>query len=216
MSFKFARALTYFSVLVCIIATPADCEAAKRRPKAKRESRRFLGFDEGNAGVGLLVGQPMLVRYQHWFNWKRSLFVDAGYDWEKIAIVGASYSFYFYNVDDLWKAKNIWNSMMFYVGGGVFTGLGVDNPDPNNRYQFGVRGYGGAQYLFGHSPWSIKLEVGPKVFLVGRTAAGLQLMAGVMYYFDMGRKKIAPTPEPTEEPIPAADREEEPSLEDEF
>ena len=187
---RFGTALFVVLALNLVLTPPAH--AAKKKLKRKAEARRFLGFDSGNQGVGLLVGQPMLARYQYWFNWKRSLFVDVGYDWDRVAIAGASYSFYFYNVDDLWKARSVWNALMFYVGGGLFTGIGVGNADPNDRYQLGVRGYGGVEYLFGGSPWSVKLEVGPKLFVVGRTAAGLQMMLGAVYYFDLGRKRSIP------------------------
>jgi hypothetical protein len=148
------------------------------------EQTRFLGFDSGQKGIGLLAGQPSGLRYVYWLNWKHALFADLVYDFDGIAMAQGSYAFYFYDAKDQWRKKKGSNSFLFYVSPGISAGVRVIGSDTASSVVLGVRGAGGLEYIFGPGSWAARAEIGGNLNLLGRTLASIQGMIGLTYYFD--------------------------------
>ena len=144
---------------------------------------RFLGFDHGRQGVGLILGKPTGFRYSYWLNWKEALLGDLGYDFDGILMGHASYGFYLYDAKDYWKKKKGFNSFLFYVAPGIATGFRIKGSDTASSVIIGARAAGGLEYLFGRGAWSIRGELAGILNFVGRTAADFQGFVGLSYYW---------------------------------
>ncbi len=159
---------------------------------AQAQQSRFLGFDRGQQGMGLLLGSPSGFRYTYWLNWRHALMGDLVYDFDGILIAQGSYAFYFYDAKDQWRKTRGFNSFLFYLAPGLVTGARVKGTDTASAFILGVRGVGGMEYVFGRGTWAIRAELGGVLNAMGRTFATLQGMAGITYYFG-GAHKSGPS-----------------------
>lgn len=145
---------------------------------------RFLGFDKGQRGVGLLLGKPTGGRYVYWLNWRRSLMGDLVYDFDGILSAQGSYALYFYDAKDQWKRRQRgFNSFLFYAAPGVIIGARVAGTDTASSFVLGLRGAGGLEYIFGRGAWAVRAELAGTLNILGRTLAGVQGMVGITHYF---------------------------------
>ncbi|MBX9768007.1 MAG: hypothetical protein K2X47_12110 [Bdellovibrionales bacterium] len=142
----------------------------------------FSGFDEGDKGIGLLVGSPLGVRYETWADWKRAYVIDAGYGAGKTLIGSFSHLWSAYDVEDYWRSSGLFNSLIFSYGLGAFVGYRIDAGD-KTPLQAGVRGLVGFQHMFGRGNFSLRVEVGPALAVVGDQAVTVQGAIGLIYYF---------------------------------
>jgi hypothetical protein len=152
----------------------------------------FFGFEKGQTAFSVLGGQPTIVRYDHFLDWKRSLNFDAGYHFDGYTYFGVNYTTYFYDVKDRYRKKDFFNSLMFYAGPGFFLGPDFKTKDDTKKLKVGIRGFIGSEYLFLGTKYSMKAEVGPAYFVRGQDdKVGFQAMVGFAYYFG-GFTKIRP------------------------
>ena len=142
----------------------------------------FSGFDEGDKGIGLLLGSPMGLRYETWADWKRAYLIDAGYGAGRTLIGSASHLWSAYDVEDYWKDSGLFSSLIFSYGLGAFVGYRLDAGD-KTPLQVGVKGLVGFQHMFGRGNFSLRFEVGPALAVVGDTAVTVQGAIGLIYYF---------------------------------
>lgn len=147
--------------------------------------------------VDLMLGQPTLVRYNYFTDWKRAIAFNVGYHFEEWYYIGADYNFYFYNIKDRLKKKNnFFNSLLFYVGPGVFLGSEPDAKKSDEKVKIGTRLAGGAEYLFTGTNLSMKIEFAPAYFFKGDDDFGFQGMVGLAYYFAFPNRKVSSRAEP--------------------
>jgi hypothetical protein len=145
--------------------------------------KRPIRFDRDLKGLGLIAGQPLSARYQLWTSWRRAWYYDVGYNFDKAITGSANYTFYFYDVKDLWKSKNKMNALLFFISPGVFAGYRTQTQTSSEQVLLGGRVVGGVEYAFAGRSFSLRAEVGPAVYVFGRTFSGLQGGLGLMYYF---------------------------------
>ncbi len=69
---------------------------------AQKRPSRFVGFDEGIQGVGILLGKPAGFRYTYWLNWRRNLMADLAYDFDGILYLNGHYGIYFYDYNSIY------------------------------------------------------------------------------------------------------------------
>lgn len=172
-------------VMILLVSMVASNGWAQKRPS------RFVGFDEGQQGVGLLLGKPTGFRYSYWLNWRRNLMADLAYDFDGILYLHAHYGIYFYNAKDQLKRKQSSNRFLFYVAPGIQAGFRVQGTDKSSSVVLGVRPMGGVEYLFSDAKWSVRAEVGPTVNFIGRTLVGFSGYVGTTYYFGSKKKKAS-------------------------
>lgn len=142
----------------------------------------FSGFDEGDKGIGILLGSPLGLRYETWADWKRAYVIDAGYGAGRTMIGSVSHLWSAYDVEDYWRSSGLFNSLIFSYGLGAFFGYRLDAGD-KTPLQVGVRGLVGFQHMFGRGNFSLRVEVGPALAFVGDTALTVQGGIGLIYYF---------------------------------
>ena len=142
----------------------------------------FSGFDEGDKGIGLLLGSPLGLRYESWADWKRTYLIDAGYGAGRTLIASASHLWSVYDVEDYWKDSGLFGSLIVSYGLGAFVGYRLDAGD-RTPLQVGVKGLVGFQHMFGRGNFSLRVEVGPALAIVGDRAVTVQGAIGLIYYF---------------------------------
>jgi hypothetical protein len=142
----------------------------------------FSGFDEGDKGIGLLLGSPLGLRYESWVDWKRAYLIDAGYGADRALIGSLSHLWSAYDVEDYWRNSGLFNSLIFSYGLGAFFGYRLDTGD-KTPVQAGIKGLVGFQHMFGRGNFSLRVEVGPALAVVGDTAVSVQGSIGLIYYF---------------------------------
>lgn len=181
------RLLNFVLIVFLTVNIPGPGFAQK---KAQAQTR-FLGFENGQNGIGLLLGKPSGLRYTHWLNWRRAIFLDAAYDLDGVVQAQGSYAYYFYDAKDQYKKSKGFNSFLFYVAPGLMTGFRVSGSDQASAFLLGLRGAGGLEYVLGRGTWSLRAELGATLNIIGRTAASLQGFLGITYYFSnlRGSKK---------------------------
>jgi hypothetical protein len=162
------------------------------------QAARFTGFDPGQKGLGLLVGQPSGLRYESWVDWKDVWFFDLGYHTGQQAVLGVNYAFFAYDVKDYWQRSNTINNILFYYGPGIFAGTVFDPNETANKIRLGVKFFGGFQYMFGSGKYALRAEVGPAVNAFGDRFLELTGGLGFTYYFDRNYKKDTVPVGPTE------------------
>ena len=131
--------------------------------------KRFTGFPENLWGYGLNFGEPTGVRANYFLDWKHALNFNVGYSFAKVLTGSANYLWYGYNANDRVLKKDFWNSLIFYGGGGLMAGPGLPGCDTGDKFQLGIQGVGGVEYLFTGSPWSVRREVLPQHLIMGRS-----------------------------------------------
>jgi hypothetical protein len=151
--------------------------------------KRFRGFSEGLMGGGLLLGDPTGIRALYFTNWKRAFSLSAGYSFAHVGVGSLDYLFYGYSVEDKRKTDAFWNSLIFYGGAGFMGGAGVGGHAVEDQSQMGLRLVGGVEYVFGNSPWSLRLEGAPQYLFKGKNSLGLAGGLGITYYFFEKPKK---------------------------
>ncbi len=156
--------------------------------KKVQNQTRFLGFDNGQQGLGLLVGKPTGLRYTYWLNWRRAMFIDGAYDLDGIVQAQGSYAYYFYDAKDQFKKSRGFNSFLFYVAPGLMTGFRVSGSDQASAFLLGIRGAGGLEYVLGRGTWALRAELGGTINVIGRTFASLQGFLGMTYYWGSSGK----------------------------
>lgn len=152
----------------------------------------FLGFEKDQTSTSFFAGQPLFLRYNKFISWKRAWSVDAGYHFEGYPYFAANYAVYFYNVKDrLKEEQTFFNSLLFYAGPGIFLGPDFAETKSNEKVKLGIRIFGGMEYIFKNSPWSLTAEIGPALFIEGDDFMGFQGALGVTYYIGgIKRRKI--------------------------
>jgi hypothetical protein len=154
------------------------------------EPQGFLGFEKDQTSTSFFAGQPVFLRYNKFISWKRAWSVDAGYHFDKYPYFAANYAVYFYNIKDHLKArKDFFNSLLFYAGPGVFVGPDFEEVKSDEKVKLGIRIFGGVEYIFKGSPWSITAELGPALFIEGDDFIGFQGALGLTYYIGGIKKK---------------------------
>jgi hypothetical protein len=147
-------------------------------------TKKFSGYTAGTWGLGLLAGEPSGARAVYFTGWKQAWSLSTGYSFLNKTVVGSlDYLFYFYSAQDRRVNDSFWNSLLFYLGGGVLGGAGVSGSDPNDSYQVGVRGIAGAEYVITTSPWSLLLEVAPQLYFKAKNSFGVSVVIGMTYHF---------------------------------
>lgn len=154
------------------------------------EQQGFLGFEKDQTSTSFFAGQPVFFRYNKFITWKRAWSLDAGYHFDGYPYLAANYTVYFYNVKDrLKEQKNFFNSLLFYTGPGVFVGPDFGEAKSDEKVKLGIRIFGGVEYIFKNSPWSITAELGPALFIQGDDFIGFQGALGLTYYIGGIKKK---------------------------
>ncbi|MES2767684.1 MAG: hypothetical protein V4596_00945 [Bdellovibrionota bacterium] len=173
---------TLFALLFVLIV--GSIQAAPPENALPQRKQGFAGFEKGQSAVSFFAGQPTFFRYDKFINWKRAWNIDAGYHFDKYPYFAANYAVYFYNIRDRLKEhQDFFNSLLFYAGPGVFFGPDFGEEKSSEKVKIGLRIYGGTEYIFKNSPWSLKAEIGPSFFIEGDDDfIGFQGMLGVTYY----------------------------------
>lgn len=156
----------------------------------KAAPQGFLGFEPNQTSMSFFAGEPTFFRYNHFISWKRAWSLDAGYHFDNYPYFAANYAVYFYNVKDRLKQHHdFFNSLLFYAGPGLFFGPDFNEEKSDEKVKLGVRAFGGVEYIFKNSPWSITAELGPSFFIEGDDFIGFQGMLGLTYYIGGIKKK---------------------------
>lgn len=142
------------------------------------------------------MGDPLGIQARYFTSWKRALAFMVGYSSAQTLQGTVDYLFYGYNAQDKVIDKDFWNSLIFYGGFGALGGYGLPGADPNNNVQFGLRVVGGIEYIFVGTPWAMRTEIAPELFLKGKNTTGLELGIGITYYWwdgsEQTRTRAAP------------------------
>lgn len=158
---------------------------------ANAKFEKFRGFQKGMQSADLLLGQPTLIRYNYFHDWKRSVSFDLGYHFDEWYYLGANYNFYFYNIRDrLKRDANFFNSLLFYLSPGIFLGPEPDANKKDDKLKIGAKVGLGTEYLFNNTNFSLKVEIAPALFLKAEDDFGFQGMVGMAYYFGFPKQKI--------------------------
>lgn len=153
---------------------------------SKPIQKRFLGFPDNNRGWAFIAGEPIYTRYSLFTNWKRAINFSVGFSFNKLAMVSADHVWYFYDAEDKVRDVDFWNSLLFYLGGGLKLGVGTGGHDPNDNPQIGLRIVTGTEYIFVGSPWSLRFEIVPEINFKGRSAFNIAAGVGITYYMGGG------------------------------
>lgn len=151
----------------------------------------FNGFEKNQTSMSFFAGQPVFFRYNKFIGWKRAWSVDGGYHFDKYLYLAGNYTVYFYNIKDRLKnEENFFNSLLFYAGPGVFFGPDFGEEKSDEKVKIGVRLFGGVEYIFKDSPWSLNAEVGPAFYIEGdEDFVGFQGMLGITHYIGGIKKR---------------------------
>ncbi len=151
---------------------------------------RFTGFENGDMGISVLLGQPTQARFVYWEDWKTQWNFGLGYDFNNFVDVEANYALYSYNARDIWKKNRVRNAFLFKYGPGVFVLGRLFGGGGGKSFRAGARAFTGLDYIFGGSRWALNGEIAGLVFAVGDEFLGFQGMVGVTFYFaPLGRRK---------------------------
>ncbi len=154
-------------------------------------SEGFAGFTKGQTATSFFAGQPLFVRYSNFIDWKKAWSVDAGYHFDSYPYFALNYASYFYNVKDhLRQKRSFFNSLLFYIGPGVFIGPDFGEEKSDEKIKMGIRAFGGVEYIFRNSPLSFTAEIGPAFFIEGDDFVGFQGMLGVTYYIGGIKQRV--------------------------
>ena len=173
----YAKTQPFFGfLLVCLLFTSSLTNASPKH-------YRFAGFNENQWGAGAFLGDPLSLRAYYFTNWKRAFAFSLGYASSKTAQLSVDYLLYGYQAHDKVVDRDFWNSLVFYGGAGVLTGVGVGGNDPADNFQAGLRVVGGIEYIFAQSPWSMRMEVDPEFFIKAKNSVGFAIGIGATYYW---------------------------------
>jgi hypothetical protein len=64
----------------------------------------------------------------------------------------------------------------------VFIGPDFSASKSDEKVKLGIRIFGGVEYIFKNSPWSLTAELGPALFIEGDDFMGFQGALGITYY----------------------------------
>ena len=123
----------------------------------------------GDAGVGIMFGQPMGVTGKLWLNNVNAL--DAGVALNRRTTLYSDY---------LWHFTVLPQSSAIKLP--VYLGLGIQERD-SRRVSVGVRGVAGVSYWLPHNPVELFLELVPVVHLSYGGHVSLERSIGLRYYF---------------------------------
>ncbi|HAF94797.1 MAG: hypothetical protein A2X34_05415 [Elusimicrobia bacterium GWC2_51_8] len=124
----------------------------------------------GDAGAGIVFGNPTGSTAKFWLNSSRALNISVGFN-TKLALYG----------DYLWHS---WKALPQPSKGRlpVYLGLGAKIM-PSSSNEFGLRAVAGIAYWLPRDPLEIFLEAVPVLRLFHGGGAGLEASAGLRYYF---------------------------------
>lgn len=218
------RKIILFFLTVTLICQPSFAqESSAKKPTAQQTKQGFTGFEKGQSAISFFAGQPTFFRYDKFINWKRAWNVDFGYHFDKYPYLAANYTVYFYNIRDRLKGQeDFFNSLLYYAGPGVFFGPDFEEEKSSEKVKIGLRVFGGTEYIFRNSPWSLKAEIGPLFFIEGDdNNIGFTGMLGITYYIGgiktrKLKSRITNVNDNTEMKIKAPSKDDEPASDDEF
>lgn len=134
-----------------------------------------FGFDRGQQGLGLMLGQPSGIRYSYFSDPYRALYADLSYEFEAVNLLQGGYVFYFYDASNN-------NPFSFYVTPGLTAGL-RNRSDEAKRTVLGPRVATGFECFIAESNWAARVEVGSYTNLIGQVSIEFQGFVGLTYYF---------------------------------
>lgn len=159
-------------------------------PQLAVATQGFTGFEKNQTSTSFFAGQPVFFRYSKFLGWKKAWSMDAGYHFDKYMYLSGNYMVYFYNIKDhLKQEESFFNSLLFYAGPGVFLGPDFNEEKSDEKIKIGIRIFGGVEYLFNNSPWSIVAEAAPAMYIEGDDFIGFQGMLGLTYYIGGIKKR---------------------------
>ncbi len=152
----------------------------------------FTGFEKNQSSISFFAGQPTFFRYNKFLDWKNSWSIDGGYHFDEYPYVAGNYTVYFYNVRDrLKKEQSFFNSLLFYAGPGIFIGPDFGEEKSDEKIKLGIRVFGGIEYIFRDTPWSVVAEFAPGMYIEGNEDfIEFQGTIGLTYYIGGIKKKI--------------------------
>jgi len=152
----------------------------------------FTGFEKGQSSFSFFAGQPTFFRYNKFLGWRNSWSLDGGYHFDKYPYVATNYAVYFYNVRDrLKREQSFFNSLLFYAGPGLFLGPDFGEEKSDEKLKIGVRVFGGIEYIFRNSSWSVVAEFAPAMYIEGnKDFIEFQGMLALTYYIGGIKKKV--------------------------
>lgn len=169
------------SFLLCLLFSSSVLSFSKG---GRFDGKRFSGFPDSAHGWGLIVGEPVLLRYIQFKTWKQAWYLSGGYSlYKNVALATADYVFYGYHANDKVINEDFWNSLIFYGGPGILAGAGMAGSDPGDAIQVAIRAVGGVEYIFNNTAWSGRLEFVPEFFIKGQNNFGFAIGLGATYYF---------------------------------
>jgi hypothetical protein len=181
---SFFLSVIFIFIFIVLAVSPVRSMAAS----GETQHYHFSSFKEGEWGLGLFLGDPLGVQTRYFTNWKHAFSFTSGYSSAKTVVLALDYLFYGYSAQDKVRNRDFWNSLIFYGGFGALTGIGAGGNDPTDSFQLGLRAVGGIEYIFVGSPWSLRIESAPELFLKAKNTLGFEVGLGLTYYWGEGKK----------------------------
>jgi len=133
----------------------------------------------GNFGIGLIAGEPTGISWKLWTGrekaWDGALawsFIDEGY-----LRLHADYLWHDYQLIEVERGQL---PVYFGIGGTLWSG---QRAHYEKRFNLGVRGVVGMEYIFPEAPVDIFLELAPTLGLVPETGFDVQGGIGLRFFF---------------------------------
>lgn len=133
----------------------------------------------GDFGLGLVVGEPTGISWKLWNGKERAWdgavawsFIDEGY-----LRLHADYLWHDYQLIEVERGQL---PVYFGIGGTLWSG---QRAHYEKRFNLGVRGVAGMEYIFPQAPVDIFLELAPTLGLVPETGFDIQGGIGVRFFF---------------------------------
>jgi hypothetical protein len=133
----------------------------------------------GDFGLGLVAGEPTGISWKLWSGKERAWdgavawsFIDDGY-----LRLHVDYLWHDYQLIEVERGQL---PVYFGVGGTLWSG---QRAHYEKRFNLGVRGVAGLEYIFPQAPVDVFLELAPTLGLVPETGFDLQGGIGVRFFF---------------------------------